>query len=125
MLLSVFTRHTASCKFSKDRACRRCNCPKWVGGQVNGYYFRQSARTRQWAEAEELRLKLEDALLKGAPPFGPAPAETLALVAHPEIEPAPLESPSEEVLPPRPKKPRVTVESAVDAYLTDALLGTC
>src|SRR5271156_366798 len=28
MLLSVFTRHSAGCKFSKDRACRRCNCPK-------------------------------------------------------------------------------------------------
>ena len=57
MLLSVFTRHSTGCRFSRDRACRRCNCSKWVGGQVNGYYFRQSARTRQWAEAEELRLK--------------------------------------------------------------------
>ena len=65
MLLSVFTRHSTSCRFSRDRACRRCNCPKWVGGQVNGYYFRQSAKTRQWAEAEEVRVKLEEALIKG------------------------------------------------------------
>lgn len=70
MLLSVFTRHSTSCRFSRDRACRRCNCPKWVGGQVNGYYFRQSAKTRQWAEAEEVRVKLEEALIKGLPPFG-------------------------------------------------------
>jgi len=33
MLLSVFTRHSAGCKFSRDCACRRCNCPKRVGGQ--------------------------------------------------------------------------------------------
>ena len=36
MLLSVFTRHSTSCRFSRDRACRRCNCPKRVGGQVTG-----------------------------------------------------------------------------------------
>jgi hypothetical protein len=70
MLLSVFTRHTDACKFSKDRACRRCNCPKWVGGQANGYYFRQSAKTRQWADAEACRLKLEEA--RGCFPSGRA-----------------------------------------------------
>ena len=69
MLLSVFTRHSTSCRFSRDRACRRCNCPKWVGGQVNGYYFRQSAKTRQWAVAEEVRVKLEEAPIKCLPPF--------------------------------------------------------
>jgi hypothetical protein len=74
MLLSVFTRHSTTCRFSRDGACRRCNCPKWVGGQVNGYYFRQSAKTRQWAEAEEVRVKLEEALIKGLPPFGTAVA---------------------------------------------------
>ncbi len=72
MLLSVFTRHSADCKFARDRNCRRCNCPKWVGGQVNGYYFRQSAKTRQWAEAEEVRLQLEEALIQGTSPFGTA-----------------------------------------------------
>jgi len=45
-----------------------------VGGQVNGYYFRQSAKTRQSAEAEEVRVKLEEALIKGLPPFGTAVA---------------------------------------------------
>ena len=74
MLLSVFSRNSADCKFAHDRSCRRCNCPKWVGGQVNGYYFRQSAKTRQSAEAEEVRVKLEEALIKGLPPFGTAVA---------------------------------------------------
>ena len=40
--------------------------------EMNGYYFRQSAKARQWAEAEACRLKLEEALAKGLPPFGPA-----------------------------------------------------
>jgi integrase/recombinase XerD len=126
MLLSVFTRHSTGCRFSRDRACRRCNCPKWVGGQVNGYYFRQSAKTRQWVEAEEVRLKLEEALTKGLPPFGtavPAP-EPVALRNTPLLA-APLAC--GEVLPsasheirPRPR-PRVAVAQAVEAYLADAV----
>jgi len=119
-LLSVFTRHSSECKYNGDRTYRRCNCPKWIGGQVNKEYFRKSACTRQWGEAEELRLKLEDAVVKGLPPFGPAPTESLALVASPQVEPPSLESPHGEVLPPRPKKPRVTVDSAVHAYISDA-----
>jgi len=121
MLLSVFTRHSTTCRFSRDRACRRCNCPKWVGGQVNGYYFRQSAKTRQWAEAEEVRVKLEEALIKGLPPFGTA----VAAGSAPPI-PTPADPPSAsrtEVPEPRvPKpRPRVTVAQAVEAYLADAV----
>jgi integrase len=120
LLLSVFTRHSNDCKYVGDRTYRRCNCPKWIGGQVNRDYFRKSAGTRQWGEAEELRLKLEDALLKGLPPFGPSRPDTLGLVAFPKVESPALEATPVEVLPPTPKKPRVTVDSAVDAYLTDA-----
>jgi len=121
MLLSVFTRHSTGCKFSRDRACRRCNCPKWVGGQVNGYYFRQSAKTRQWAMAEEMRLRLEDALVKGLPPFGSAMATGSALpIPTPTDPPTALRT---EILEPRvPKpRPRVTVVQAVEAYLADAV----
>jgi len=71
VLLSVFSRHSSDCKYAADRKFRRCNCPKWIGEQVNREYFRKSAGTRQWNEAEEYRLKLEDALAKGLPPFGP------------------------------------------------------
>ena len=77
MVFSVFTRHSSGCKFKRDRLCRRCSCPKWVGGQVNKEYFRQSASTRIWDEAEQLRDKLEEALLKGLPPFGPQPKSAL------------------------------------------------
>jgi len=123
MLLSVFTRYSTSCRFSRDRACRRCNCPKWVGGQVNGYYFRQSAKTRQWAEAEEVRLKLEEALAKGQPPFGLAMADGLAPRPIPTPANPPPPASRTEIPEPRvPKpRPRVTVAQAVDAYLADAV----
>ena len=123
MLLSVFTRHATSCRFSRDRACRRCNCPKWVGGQVNGYYFRQSAKTRQWAEAEEVRLKLEEALAKGQPPFGLAMADGLAPRPIPTPANPPPPASRTEIPEPRvPKpRPRVTVAQAVEAYLADAV----
>ena len=121
MLLSVFTRHSTGCKFSRDRACRRCNCPKWVGGQLNGYYFRQSAKTRQWAEAEEVRLKLEEALVKGLPPFGNAVASDSALPVFTPADPPPASRP-EATEPRLPKpRPRVKVAQAVDAYLADAV----
>ncbi|MHB1701394.1 MAG: tyrosine-type recombinase/integrase [Acidobacteriaceae bacterium] len=121
MLLSVFTRHSTSCRFSRDRACRRCNCPKWVGGQINGYYFRQSAKTRQWAEAEEVRVKLEEALVKGLPPFGTAVATGSAPPTPTPADPPPMsrtEVPEPRVPKPRP---RVTVAQAVEAYLADAV----
>ena len=123
MLLSVFTRHSTTCRFSRDRACRRCNCPKWVGGQVNGYYFRQSAKTRQWAEAEEVRLNLEEALIKGLPPFGTAVAAGAA--PRPTSTPADPPPPASRMEVPEPRlpkpRPRVTVAQAVDAYLADAV----
>ena len=121
MLLSVFTRHSTNCRFSRDRACRRCNCPKWVGGQVNGYYFRQSAKTRQWAEAEEVRVKLEEALIKGLPPFDTAVAADSAPPIPTPTDPPPTsrtEMPEPRVPKPRP---RVTVAQAVEAYLADAV----
>jgi integrase len=123
MLLSVFSRHSSDCKYAADRTFRRCNCPKWIGGQVNREYFRKSAGTRQWNEAEEYRLKLEDALVKGLPPFGPEPDSGLTPVgvSAPAAPPAlPVALPPEEINAAKPEKARVTVEAAVEAYLADA-----
>lgn len=89
MAFSVFTRHSFDCKFKRDRSYRRCNCPKWVGGQVDKEYFRQSASTRVWDEAEFFRDKLEEALDKGLPPFGPQPTET-STETSPQVSPMPL-----------------------------------
>jgi integrase/recombinase XerD len=118
-MLSVYTRHHPDCKNAGDKFWRRCGCPKWIWGSVNGQFVRQSARTRRWEEAEECRLKLEETLAQG-----PAPeireAEITASAAPLPLPPPRTESVAGEVLPPSPKKPRVTVEAAVGAYLTDA-----
>ena len=63
----VFARHTPDCKFKRDRLYRRCNCPKWVEGRFNRERIRKSAATRLWDEAEQFRLKLEQALTQGLP----------------------------------------------------------
>ncbi len=149
MVLSVFTRHTSHCKFKHDRLSRRCSCPKWVGGQINKEYFRQSASTRVWEEAERFCQTLEEALMKGLPPSGPAPAAdaepgpaSSPIPASLVPAPQPLRAPSPkaettvmvkpllpELLQPAPaslepsasnRKPRVTIEKAVGAYLADA-----
>jgi hypothetical protein len=103
MALSVFTRHSSGCKLKRDRLCRRCSCPKWVGGQINGEYFRQSASTRVWEEAERFCERLQATLEKGLPPFDPPPTpeaspqpheETASRPLTPELPPAEPESQS-------------------------------
>ena len=53
-MLSVYTRHHPDCKNAADKDWRRCNCPKWIWGSVNGNFIRRSARTHNWDEAEEV-----------------------------------------------------------------------
>ncbi len=123
MLLSVFTRHSARLQIrSTTVPAAAATAPSGSGGQVNGYYFRQSAKTRQWAEAEEVRVKLEEALIKGLPPFGTAVAAGSAPPIPTPADPPPPTSRTEVPEPRVPKpRPRVTVAQAVDAYLADAV----
>jgi integrase/recombinase XerD len=108
-MLSVYTRHHPDCKNAGDKTWRRCSCPKWIWGSLNGRFIRQSAKTHRWEEAEELRRQLSEGPLPADHPGAkPDPAVAAPVVRH--------ESP----IPERPQKPRVTVEMAVEAYLTDA-----
>ena len=143
----VFTRHSSDCKFKRDRFCNRCNCPKWVEGRFNHERFRKSASTRVWGEAEQFREKLEEALSRGLPLDGlhadsitaPAapPSPLRASAAQPQstatasvpISPGPAAAPPEVNAPYTSQngtqstgrqKARVTVQKAVDAYMTDA-----
>src|SRR5205085_8235726 len=60
-MLSVYTRHTASCSRS-DIHYRRCRCPKWIQGTLEQRpYFRVSARTRSWKLAEHKAREMEGA----------------------------------------------------------------
>jgi transcriptional regulator with XRE-family HTH domain len=78
-------------------------------GSLNGKFIRQSARTHRWEEAEELRHQLSEGL---APASRPLTESIPAVVATP--------APPPNADPKRPRKPRVTVEAAVKAYLADA-----
>jgi hypothetical protein len=105
-MLSVYTRHHPDCKNADDKTWRRCGCPKWIWGSLDGKFIRQSARTHRWEEAEELRRQLSEGLVSASRPLKvPVPAIVVA--------PAPPPPSNSE----RPKKPRVTVEVAVKAYL--------
>jgi integrase len=143
----VFARHTPDCRFKRDRLYRRCNCPKWVEGRFNRERIRKSAATRLWDEAEQFRLKLEQALTHGLPLSSlnaasvpsetsatalsspsfliPPPPRALPIIAavSPSLPAAPIQPqmPARiEVSPGGRNKPRVTVQKAVDAYMTDA-----
>ena len=111
-LLSVYTRHHPDCRNAGDKNWRRCTCPKWIWGSLNGRFIRQSARTHRWEEAEELRRELAERLppSRNSTLAPPAPAGE----REQEIPPA-------EVLPATPKKPRVTIKAAVDAYIADTM----
>jgi integrase/recombinase XerD len=123
-MLSVYTRHHPDCKNAGDKTWRRCNCPKWIWGSVNGNFIRRSARTHLWEKAEELRLGLLQGLaqptqpvLRPLQPFGPVVAETGLALQLSCVQP-PLVG---EILPPPLKRPRVLIKEAVEAHLADAV----
>ena len=74
-LITIFVRHAAGCKYAGDEFCKRCNCKKhfrwtnpdlvWTdkkGKAHRGKQYRRKAGTRSWAEADELKRRLEDQL---------------------------------------------------------------
>lgn len=120
-MLSVYTRHHPDCKYASDKRWRRCNCPKWIWGTANGTFIRRSARTHLWEEAEGLRLRLLQAGIQSAlaAPQAAEPVAATATLAPPP--PAVHPHAPGEVLPPTPKRPRVPIKKAVEAYLADAV----
>lgn len=54
-MLSPYRRHRTNCQHRKDgREYRRCLCPIWVDGFLNGMEFRKSLRLRDWQQAQDL-----------------------------------------------------------------------
>jgi len=58
-MLTVYKRHSAGCPH-KARSYRRCNCPCWVEGTIEGKYYRESLKTRSWTRATELVREREE-----------------------------------------------------------------
>jgi integrase/recombinase XerD len=60
-MLFVYSRHTAQCDHKHDLKYRRCRCPKWIDGYLDGKRTRQSAQTRSWEQAERKARLIEEA----------------------------------------------------------------
>lgn len=60
-MLFVYSRHTSQCAHRDDLKYRRCRCPKWIDGYVDGKRARQSAQTRSWGQAGRNARLIEEA----------------------------------------------------------------
>src|SRR5215471_9700725 len=66
-VITIFVRHSADCKYQGDEFCKRCNCRKHLRWTQNGVQHRRKAGTRSWAEADEVKRRLEDQLAGRVP----------------------------------------------------------
>jgi integrase/recombinase XerD len=54
-MLTIYRRHRKCCKQRHDgRSYRRCLCPIWLDGLINGVEIRKSLKTRDWQAAHQL-----------------------------------------------------------------------
>ena len=60
-MLSVYARHSNDCPKKDDINWKRCRCPKWINGTLDGRFIRKTAKTRSWEKAEELKRRWEEA----------------------------------------------------------------
>jgi integrase len=70
-VITIFVRHSPSCKYAGDEFTKRCNCRKHFRWTQGGKQFRRTAGTRSWAEAEDNKIQLGDQLA-GRQPARPA-----------------------------------------------------
>ena len=61
-IITIFVRHTPSCKYAGDEFTKLCRCRKHLRWSRNGKQFRKQAGTRSWAEAEDVKADLADQL---------------------------------------------------------------
>ncbi len=60
MVLKLFRRHTTNCPHrEKGRGYRKCGCPLWAEGTLDGSRIRKSLDTANWELASEKLLKME------------------------------------------------------------------
>ena len=64
-MLTIYRRHRKKCKQRIDgRGYRRCLCPRWVDGSLNGIEIRKSLRIRDWQRAQGVvQLTLADPVI--------------------------------------------------------------
>jgi hypothetical protein len=79
VVLTLFVRHTETCKYRGDESAKRCNCRKHFRWRASdGVQHRRAAGTRSWTEAEVIKRDLEDQLSGRT---APAAVETVTQVS--------------------------------------------
>jgi integrase/recombinase XerD len=66
-VITIYVRHSASCKYAGDEFTKRCNCKKHLRYTLNGKQHRRKTGCRSWSGAEEKKRELEDQLAGRAP----------------------------------------------------------
>lgn len=61
IMLTLYLRHLKRCSKTEDRYWKRCSCPMWMEGTVNGSYIRRSLQTASWERAQNLAHQIEAA----------------------------------------------------------------
>src|SRR5260370_35465932 len=54
-------RHSNDCPKKDDINWKRCRCPNWINGTLDGRFIRKTAKTRSWEKGEELKRRWEEA----------------------------------------------------------------
>ena len=58
-MLTIYRRHVKGCAHQHDgRKYRRCRCPIWVDGFLNGVELRESLGMRDWEKAQQTYQKV-------------------------------------------------------------------
>lgn len=76
-MLTLYRRHLKRCSKTDDRYWKRCSCPMWVEGTVNGSYIRRSLHTASWERAQGLAHEIESADDPKTPPKKPEQPTTI------------------------------------------------
>src|ERR1039458_10839693 len=74
-MLTIYRRHVKSCGHrAEGRKYRRCRCPIWVDGFLNGVEMRESLELRDWEKAQQ---RIRDWEAEGQPV--PEPPEAVSI----------------------------------------------
>src|SRR5258707_4286935 len=79
-MLTIYRRHLKNCEHRGDgRKYRRCRCPLWVDGFLNGVEIRKALGLRDWTKAQVLirdwEVQGEPDTVEGPGTSGPIPLE--------------------------------------------------
>jgi integrase/recombinase XerD len=92
--VTIFVRHSVECPHKGNEFYKGCKCPKHLRWSYAGKQYRQSAKTRSWGAAEQVRREVEARFLTqdSSKADGPVTIETVT---------------------------RTTIERAIELYISD------